>query len=180
MSEYLKKDSPKKELVKEIILNLHKGLSIEEAKEKLGLTAEEVLKYWNDRRRKNVYKAFYRDGTFIVIDDLEDALSKLRYKGGGKKGAKSPRPSPPKSPDRWWEEKQKAHKYSDLRDWLYAYWAEKSDMCDVLEPKDETCPTCYGKGYTLRMYPTPEGLVPFYNRCQTCYMAKFFRVVRFQ
>jgi len=35
MSEYLKKNSPKKEVVKEIILNLHKGLSVEEAKKKL-------------------------------------------------------------------------------------------------------------------------------------------------
>jgi hypothetical protein len=35
MSEYLKKNNPKKELVKEIILNLHKGLSVEEAKKKL-------------------------------------------------------------------------------------------------------------------------------------------------
>ena len=35
MSEYLKKNDPKKELVKEIILSLHKGLSVEEAKKKL-------------------------------------------------------------------------------------------------------------------------------------------------
>jgi hypothetical protein len=30
------------------------------------------------------------------------------------------------------------------------------------------------------MVPTPQGTVPFFNRCQTCYMAKFHRVVRFK
>ena len=43
MSEYLKKNKSKKEMVKEIILDLHKGLSVEEAKKKLeaaGATVE--------------------------------------------------------------------------------------------------------------------------------------------
>jgi len=35
MSEYLKKNNQKREIVKEIILNLHEGLSVEEAKKKL-------------------------------------------------------------------------------------------------------------------------------------------------
>ncbi len=35
MSEYLKKNNQKREVVKEIILNLHEGLSVEEAKKKL-------------------------------------------------------------------------------------------------------------------------------------------------
>ena len=91
-----------------------------------------------------------------------------------------PAPSKPMTPDDWWKMKVEQKKVGDLRDWLYAWWAEKSGMCDVGEPKDEPCQTCYGKGYTTRMIVTPQGSLPFYNRCQTCYMAKFQRVVRFK
>jgi len=32
----------------------------------------------------------------------------------------------------------------------------------------------------MKLITTPQGSIPFYNRCQTCYMAKFERVVRFR
>jgi hypothetical protein len=82
--------------------------------------------------------------------------------------------------EEWWKGKMSARKYADLRDWLYAYWAENSEMCEPQTPKDDQCQTCSGNGYTQQPYNTPQGTVPFYNRCQTCYMAKFQRVVRFK
>ena len=42
---------------------------------KLGLEPSEVLEFWNGRTR-TVQRAFYRDGTFIVIENLPDALAK--------------------------------------------------------------------------------------------------------
>jgi len=118
-----------------------------------------------------------------VIDNLEDALAKAPKApkpGKGKEAVVLPKPSKPMTPDEWWTTKIEQRKYMDLRDWLFAWWVEKAGMCEVMEPKDETCTTCFGKGYTQMMVTTPQGSVPFFNRCQTCYMAKFFRVVRFR
>jgi len=148
----------------------------------LGIPPEDVFKFWGERKKVNVYKAFYRDGTFLVIDNLEDALAKAPKppKSQGQSGPKLPSPTKQMTPDEWWKGKISQHKYADLRDWLYARWAEKSGMCDLIPPKDLPCPTCHGKGYTQQMFTTPQGAVPFFNRCQTCYMAKFERVVRFK
>ena len=84
------------------------------------------------------------------------------------------------TPDEWWKHKLTAKKYADLRDWMYAWWAQEGKMVVLIAPKDEQCPTCFGKGYTQKMINTAQGAIPFYNRCQTCYMAKFMRVVRFK
>jgi tetratricopeptide (TPR) repeat protein len=149
----------------------------------LGITTDEVLAFWAKRMRRNIYKGFYRDGTFIVIDNLEDALAKAPKPpkpAQGKEAPKLPAPSKPNTPDEWWKAKVSQKKTGDLRDWLFAWWAEKSGMCDLLDPKDEPCSTCNGKGYTQRMITTPQGSVGFFNRCQSCYMAKFYRVVRFR
>ncbi len=156
--------------------------AIKEVAERLGITPEDLLKYWNDRSKGTPNKAFYRDGTFIVADNLKDALAEAPKIKNDKnnKGPKPPKPTPPKTPDKWWEGKREGRKYSDLRDWLYAWWAEKSGMVELMEPKEENCPTCVGKGYTQTVHTTPQGSVPFFNRCQNCHMAKVWRVVRFK
>lgn len=149
----------------------------------LGLKGEEVLDYWMRRPKRNVYKAFYRDGTFIVVDNLEDALSKapkVKPPKGGGTTVKLPQPRKMMTPDAWWEGKLKARKHADLRDWLFAYWAERSGLCEVLEPKHEVCQTCAGKGYVQSMVTTPAGSVPFFDRCPTCHMATFHRIVYFK
>ncbi|MHC4339004.1 MAG: hypothetical protein ACYSX0_02145 [Planctomycetota bacterium] len=152
--------------------------------EKLGIEPEEVLDFWQLRSRRTVYKAFYRDGTFIVVENLTDALAKApKAGGGGKKGKKAPKPPKPhpqKTPDGWWNGKVKAKKYTELRDFLYAWWAEKSGMVELMEPKLETCSTCSGKGYTQRLHQTPQGATVAVDRCQNCHMAKGWRVVRFK
>lgn len=164
-------------------------MAVDQVAKDLGLTSEDVLRFWGERRKVNVYKGFYRDGTFLVLENVEDALAKAPKPpkpGQGQQAIKLPAPAKQMTADDWWKYKISAKKYGDLRDWLYAYWADKSGkggkggMCDLIAPKDEQCTTCFGKGYTTKMINTPQGAVPFYNRCQTCYMAKFQRVVRFR
>ncbi|MHC4959521.1 MAG: hypothetical protein ACYTGN_14235 [Planctomycetota bacterium] len=148
--------------------------------EKLGITPEEVIEFWKLRRKRTVHKAFYRNGTFIVVDNLEDALAKAPKPPSGKNLPKPPKPSPIKTPDDWWRDKVKGRKYSEARDWLYAWWAENSNMVELMDPKKENCQSCAGKGWTQAMVQTSQGSIPFFNRCQNCYMAKHFRVVRFK
>jgi hypothetical protein len=163
-----------------------KGVSreaIEAVAADLGIPPPDVSAFWKERRKHNIYKAFYRDGTFIVIENLEDALSKAPKPpkiGQGQSAPKLPAPTKPMTAEEWWKAKVTLHKTGDLRDWLYARWAEKSLMCEVIAPKDLPCPTCHGKGFTQQIQQTSQGAIPFYNRCQTCYMAKFERVVRFR
>jgi tetratricopeptide (TPR) repeat protein len=150
--------------------------------EELGITPDEVEGFWDKRPKRSWHSAFYRDGTFIVIDDLENALAnapKIKFKKGSKK-PKLPQPKKQKTPEGWWEGKVQTRKFSDLRDWLYAWWAEKSGMCELLEPKLEICPTCHGKGYIPKILTTADGSIPWYDRCPTCHMAKHLRVVRFK
>ncbi len=157
--------------------------AVDQVAKDTGLTSGDVLRFWGERKKLNVYKGFYRDGTFLVLDNIEDALAKAPKPpkpGQGQTAIKLPAPSKQMTPDEWWKRKVSGKKYGDLRDWLYAWWAEKGGMCELIAPKDEPCPTCIGKGYTQKMINTPQGAVPFYNRCQTCYMAKFQRVVRFK
>ncbi|MHC4135275.1 MAG: hypothetical protein ACYS0K_09845 [Planctomycetota bacterium] len=150
--------------------------------QKLGIPADEVEAFWNKRPKRSWHSAFYRDGTFVVVEDLENALAsapKVKLKKGSKR-PKLPQPKKQKTPEGWWKGKIKTRKFSDLRDWLYAWWAEKSGMCEVLDPKLEICPTCHGKGYVPKVQTTGEGSVPWFDRCPTCHMAKHLRVVRFK
>jgi len=153
--------------------------AIELVAKELELEPAEALEFWGKRRRV-LLRAFYRDGTFTAVEDLEDAMAnapKIKPKQGG---PKPPRPRKRMTPEPWWEGKVQTRKYAQLRDYLYAWWAEHSGMNEVIDPKDQTCPTCAGKGYTQQMHTAPEGIVPFYDRCATCHMAKVLRVVRFK
>jgi hypothetical protein len=157
--------------------------AVAEIAEKLGIEPQEVLTFWNQRPKRTIQKAFFRDGTFIVVENLQDAMArapKPRSSGRGQKAIKPPKPHPIMTPDAWFKAKVSSRKFADLRDWAYAFWAERGGMTEVLEPKMENCAVCAGKGYTVAMHTSPAGTVPFYDRCQNCHMAKGFRVVRFR
>ena len=155
--------------------------------EKLKIEPKEALEFWNQRSLKPVQKAFYRDGTFVVIPNLKDPLAKVQPpkappgKPGQKgPGAAVPKPHPMKSPEDWFKDRVGMKRFTDLRDFLFAWWADKSRMVEVLEPKDETCGNCAGKGYTQEAIPTPQGMVAYFDRCQSCYAVGYTRVVQFR
>ena len=149
--------------------------------QKLALDPDEVLDFWKLRNKRPIHKGFYRDGTFVIIENLQDALAKAPKAPSGKGNqSKPPKPHAVKKPDGWWEGKLKARKYTQARDWLYAWWAEKSGMVELMDPKTELCPRCQGKGYTANTAQGTQGAIVYFDRCQTCYMAKKFRVVRFR
>ena len=150
--------------------------------EKLSIDPDEVLDFWKLRNKRAVQKAFYRGGTFIVVENLQDALARApKLQGGkGKTQIKPPKPHPIKTPDGWWNGMLKARKHTMTRDWLYAWWAEKSGMVELMDPKEELCLTCTGKGYTSGTHTTSQGTIPYFDRCPACHMAKKFRVVRFK
>ena len=147
---------------------------------KLEITPKEVEDFWKMRRKGSMRKAFYKSGTFIVVPDLKDALANVPRPKGKKDGPKPPKPHPQKTPDGWWTGKIKGKRFAELRQFLFAWWAEKSGMVEVLDPKLETCTVCSGRGYTSHMHTTNQGNVLFYDRCQNCHMAKGHRVVRFR
>lgn len=153
--------------------------------EKLGITPAEVLEFWHLRSKRAIQKAFYRSGTFVYMESeggVPDALAKApKLKiPKGKNAPKMPRPNRQMTAEPWWEAMRKQRKWGDLADFLYAWWAEKSGMVELEDPKKETCPSCQGRGYTASTVNTSAGALPFYNRCAACYMAKHFRVVRFR
>lgn len=160
--------------------------AVQAVAQKLGIAPEEVSEFWKQRNARILHKAFYRTGTFIVIPNLKDALQrapKPKPPSGRTQGKAPPRPPAPHpqlTPDQWWKELREAKRSTELRDFLYAFWAEKSGMVETIEPKDESCATCNGNGYVMLTHYGAEGSVPYADRCSTCHMATFQRVVRFR
>jgi len=159
--------------------------------QKLGLTREETFEFWNKRNKRILYRAFYGTGTFLIVPNLKDALQRAPKakppqgggggRGGGGRGpVQMPRPHAQITPDQWWKELRDARRTSDIRDFLFAYWADKGGMVETIEPKDDTCSVCNGNGYVMLTHNSPEGTIPYADRCSHCHMATFLRVVRFR
>jgi len=148
----------------------------------LKIEPDEVIELWKLRPKRSLQKAFYRDGTFIVLENLEDALAKAPKPKfpKGKQKPKMPQPRAKMTADRWWKNKVTLRKWRDLRDFLYAHWAEKSGAVELIVPKDEGCPTCAGKGFLVQTLQSGGGNVIYSDRCPTCHMATKFRIVRFK
>jgi DNA invertase Pin-like site-specific DNA recombinase len=157
-------------------------MAVEAIAAKLKISPDEVMDLWKERTRRVVHKAFYRDGTFIILEDMEDALSKAPKPKvpKGKQAPKLPKPRPIMTAERWWESKRKSRKWTHMRDFLYAFWAEKSGAVELIPEKFDPCPTCVGKGYVIQSVMTQQGNAIYADRCSTCYMAKGFRIVRFK
>ena len=157
-------------------------MALANVSKELGIEPDEAIDLWQLRSKRQLHKAFYRDGTFIVVENLQDALAKAPKPKfpKGKEKPKMPKPRSKMSADRWWEIKRSHRKWRDMRDFLYAYWAEKSGAVELIEPKEEGCPTCAGKGYLVQTLQTGGGNVIYSDRCPTCHMAKHFRIVRFR
>ncbi|MHC4547338.1 MAG: hypothetical protein ACYTEZ_01060 [Planctomycetota bacterium] len=158
--------------------------AVEQVAADVGVSKEEAQEFWSQRPKRTIKSAFFRDGSFIVIPNLPDPLDRApkikEPKGAKGQKVNLPKPRPPLTPDRWWELKRQNKKTRDLRDFLFAYWVEESGLCEVLDPKKDTCPTCHAKGYVVQLITTPQGSAPFVDRCGTCHGALHFRVVRWK
>ncbi len=159
--------------------------ALEEIEEDLGVDRKRVVELWEARPRRTIRLGFFRDGTFIVQDNAEDPMArapKVKEPPKSQSGKKIqlPQPRPQLTPEHWWELKREAKKLRDLRDFLFAYWAQESAMCETLSPKRVTCPTCHGKGYVMQIITTTQGSIPYADRCQSCHCALHFRIVRWR
>ena len=159
--------------------------ALEQIVERLGVDRKRVLELWELRPKRTIRLGFFRDGSFIVIDNAEDPMArapkmKTPPKSASGKKITLPQPRPQVTPDQWWEMKRGAKKHRDLRDFLFAYWAQESGMCEVLDPKKVTCATCNGKGYVMQILTTTQGSIPYADRCQTCHGSLRFRIVRWR
>jgi len=154
--------------------------------ERLEIPEPDVLKFWdlrNEARKRPMQRAFYRDGTFMILEDLPDPLTRApkikRPKGKrGQAGPRPPKPRPRLKPETWWARNRS--KTNILRDFLFAYWVENANMCVVLDPKKQTCTNCSGKGYLSRLHTTSQGAVQYFDRCGVCNDALHFRVVQWR
>ncbi|MHC4971319.1 MAG: hypothetical protein ACYTG3_03215 [Planctomycetota bacterium] len=158
--------------------------ALEKIVEDLGVDRKRVLELWQARSKRTIRLGFFRDGTFIVVENADDPMAKApavkapKTKAGKK--AAVPQPRAQLTPERWWELKREAKKHRDLRDFLFAYWAQESGMCEILAPKRVTCSTCNGKGYVMQILTTTAGSIPYADRCQTCHCALHIRIVRWR
>jgi hypothetical protein len=153
----------------------------------LGLTKEELEKYWKDRSVKNVRRVSYGTGSFIVV-------KKAAAAGGKPGGSEPPRRRPPGSdkdkggknvPDKpqtvekpltdeqWWETRNN----SDRRNWLIAYYVETSGYFDIVRADEPNCEQCGGTGKITSTGTDGNQSSTF---CKICNEAGRFRFVSYR
>jgi hypothetical protein len=140
----------------------------------LGLTKEEVEKYWPNRSVKNVRRASYGTGSFIVVKKPAAAGKaagnepvRRRPPGSDKdRGGKNVPDKPsqvekPLTEEQWWESRNA----SDRRNWLIAYFVETSNRFLVQSAIEANCDDCGGTGQIKSTSTAGEDSSTFCKRC---------------
>ena len=121
----------------------------------LGISKEEVEKYWPTRSVKNVRRASYGSGSFIVVKKPPAAGKaagnepvRRRPPGSDKdRGGKNVPDKPsqvekPLTEEQWWDSRNT----SDRRNWLIAYFVETSNRFTIISAVEANCDDCGGTG----------------------------------
>jgi hypothetical protein len=140
----------------------------------LGLTLDEVNKYWPNRSVKNVRRVNYGSGSFIVVKKPPAAgkaagsePARRRPPGSDKdRGGKNVPDKPsqvekPLTEEQWWETRNA----SDRRSWLIAYFVETSNRFQILSAVEQNCDDCGGTGQIKSTSTAGEDSSTFCKRC---------------
>lgn len=122
--------------------------------EDLGLTPDEMDRYWKERSGRNTQNANYGTGSFIVVKRAASTSrandpgrqrrppgsSRSDDKGGPKTPAKEDKP---KTEEEWWD----LVGPGDRARWLTAFFVESSGIFEITRADEgEMCGNCGGKG----------------------------------
>lgn len=153
----------------------------------LGLTKEELEKYWKVRSVKNIRRASYGTGSFIMVKKAAapgakpggDAPQRRRPPSSDKdKGGKNVPDKPvavekPLTEEQWWETRAASEKGN----WLTAYYVETSGYFDVVRADEVNCDQCGGTG-KITSTGTDGGESSTF--CKKCNEAGRFRTVNYR
>jgi hypothetical protein len=105
----------------------------------LGLTKDELAKYWKSRRVAEPRTASYGAGSFVVVKRKRPAESD---------GREHPQPesAKPMTDEEWWS----AADASARGAWLTANFVEASSIFEVLRADQAECADCGGRGFLDR------------------------------
>lgn len=139
----------------------------------LGLTKDEMEKYWKARSVKTVRRSQYGTGSFIVVKKAATAKSpggeapRRRPPSGDSSGKNAPaRPvkvDKPLTDEEWWE----AVGPSDRKSWLIANFVETSNLFDIVKNEQPQCPSCGGAGFTTSTGTDGQSDSTFCKQCNT-------------
>lgn len=139
----------------------------------LGLTKDEMEKYWKARSVKTVRKANYGTGSFIVVKKAATA----KVPGGEQPRRRPPSSDPsgknapqkpvkvdkPLTDEEWWEEVGP----SDRKQWLIANFVETSGIFDVIKADQVPCQSCGGAGFEKSTDSSGNENQTFCKQCNT-------------
>ena len=103
------------------------------------VTPEEVVRFWDERRRFNSRRASYGGGTYIV----------------------EPPAGTPPTRDAWWDAAPTAERVA----WTLAFFIERSGLFEVRKREQLTCPLCRGTGRVTRRLASGAVLTYLCSRC---------------
>lgn len=123
----------------------------------LDLKIEELESYWKDRSVKQIRRANYGTGSFIVVKKVSTTKPGApppppprRPPGSDPRGGAKTVPAKPTKSDKpateeeWWGEKVGP---SDRTRWLIANFVETSGMFDIIKTEQLNCKECEGRGF---------------------------------
>lgn len=149
--------------------------------EKTGLSEQEAISFWNDRKPGAPKHYNYGGGTFIhpeVAAKISAATQKnqpRRTPGSSRRAPQQRQAQGPKlkSADSWWTEEASP---KDKRDWAKAWYAETGHgVLQVLRIETKLCRTCGGKGY--KVSTSVSGGPETKTVCKTCNLCQHERIV---
>jgi hypothetical protein len=143
----------------------------------------ELAQFWEDRSKKHHTTTSYGYGTFIVDKGNSENLKtkrKPRSNRGGRNsrgnrgGSSSKKTKQATTQDEWWEQANA----KERQNWLLSYFAERSDVLEVVRWWHVDCDNCAGLGYKLiNVAATGEQEA---HRCTTCNGVGIIRKVKWR
>ncbi len=167
------------------------------------LSVEELAELWGERGRGSVRSSSYGSGTFILgetkaldwsvgpdaestedltvteADDLQDKIDKVLKQRAAERADRleaartSALVDEGLTPEEWWEQ----HPNEDRQHWLLAYYAEFTDMLELLRAKPRNCRRCNAEGAIQVQNEKSEFE---YISCPVCKGLKHERIVSFR
>ena len=125
-----------------------------------GFEVDEVKELFAERQTNFKRRSTYGPGTFLVEKPKKKDQSQQRGSRGRRNNRRSSnqRQQPqierkPPKPDDWWMSASPATR----RDWMLAWYAERSSDVEVLRIEYRSCPRCGGRGYLSILGSTGGG-----------------------
>jgi hypothetical protein len=129
------------------------------------VSPEEARTFWEGRPKGGWRRVSYGDGTQFIEPPKVKPPKRRAASSAARQNAKGPAPKidipKPPTKDEWWAKADRG----DRENFVFAYFAENSELFELGEREYKNCPTCVGTGLISKALSNGETLVYLCTRC---------------